>query len=304
MDIFFDAFAASVRAENLGVYGIHVIQAGKPDHFLRFRADDRLNLYSGSKSVTSLAVGMAVEEKRVTLSDSLVDFFPEFRADFADGCERITVKDILQMRSGHMNHGFQSDEQLNEQAGDWAAVFFRQKMKETDREKSFYYENTCTYMLSRVMEKVTGESLRDYLMPRLFVPLAIPNPQWHTCPRGHVLGAIGLHLKTSEFARVGKLLLDDGVWNGKQLVSEEYICALQTEMVPSVCFDDEETHQGYGYQFWNNTIPNSFRMDGKYGQYCVILRDYDAVVAVTAHRERNGYDILRSVWKNILPRLR
>jgi len=303
MDTFFDDFAASIRDENLGVYGIHIIQANKTDRFLRFRADDRLNLYSGSKSVTSLAVGMSLDEGRIALSDRLVDFFPEFCADFADGCARITVKDVLQMRTGHMNHGFQSDEELNEQQKDWAAVFFRQPMVECDREKAFYYENTATYMLSRVIEKVTGVNLRDYLIPRLFTPLGIPNPQWHTCPRGHVLGAIGLHLKTSEYARVGKLLLDYGVWNDKHLVSERYIHALQTEMVPSVCFEDTETRQGYSYQFWNNTIPNSFRLDGKYGQYCVVLRDYNAIVAVTAHRERNGYDILRSVWKNILPRL-
>ena len=210
MDELFADFKAANARENLGVYGIHVYQKGKPDRVARFRCDDRVHLFSGAKAFTSVAVGMASDEGRLSLADRVVDFFGEYRASFAAGCERMTVKDLLQMRTGHMSHGYDSDETLQEQHEDWADVFLRAPMREPTRENAFYYENTSPYMLGRIIEKVSGESLRDYLMPRLFTPLDIPNPQWHTCPRGHTLGGTGLHLKTSEFARLGVMLLNYG----------------------------------------------------------------------------------------------
>ena len=302
MTAFFNDFIDDANRSNLGVYGIHIHRGSGEPLTHRFRADDRVHLFSGSKAFTSVAVGMAQAEGRLSLEDTVSSFFPDLPV--AEGAAGMRVRDLLHMRSGHMNAGFSSDETTQEQHADWAALFLAAPVVQPPgTEAAFFYENTSTYMLSRIVEAVSGAALRDYLLPRLFAPLGIPNPQWHTCPRGHSLGAVGLFLKTDEFARLGQLLLQGGVWQGKQLLDPAYVNALQNDIAPSILWDDMESRVGYGYQFWRNTIPNSFRADGKYGQYSIVLHDYNAVVTVTAHNEKNAYNILRSVWAHILPKL-
>jgi len=302
MSNFFDDFIQDVTRNTLGVYGIHIHRVNAAALSHRFRADDRVHLFSGSKAFTSVAAGMAQSEGRLALTDKVADFFPTL--PLADGADSMCIRDLLHMRTGHMCAGFDSDETTQEQHADWAATFLATPIiQPPGTDGAFFYENASTYMLSRIVEVATGTKLCDYLMPRLFIPLGIPNPQWHTCPHGHTMGAVGLHLKTNEYAKLGQLLLQGGEWGNKQLLGAAYVKAMQGDIVPSLLWDDPETRAGYGYQFWRNTIPNSFRADGKYGQYCIILRDYNAVVTVTSHNERNAFDILRSIWAHILPKL-
>ena len=157
-------------------------------------------------------------------------------------------------------------------------------------------------MLGRVVEKVTGKTVRDFLMPRLFEPLGFFNPQWHTCPGGHTMCATELYLRTNELAQLGKLLLHQGSWNGKHLVSEDYVNLMQTDMVESSLGEDPEHQCGYGYQVWKCT-PGCFRADGMYGQFSVISPELDAVVTVTSHREKSPNDILRAIYADIFPLL-
>jgi CubicO group peptidase (beta-lactamase class C family) len=218
------------------------------------------------------------------------------------GSEEITVRDLLHMRAGHAESLFSTSESTWERERDWAEVFFQTPMK-SPAGTAFLYDNGCTYMLSRIVEATSGKTLRDYLMPRLFAPLDIFYPQWHACPGGHTLGAVGLYLTAGEFARLGILMLQNGVWNEKQLVPEEYIRAATEDTVETAGFEDAENRCGYGYQLWRCTVPGAYRADGKYGQYSIVLPDKEAVVAVTAHNAVCANDILRSVWAEILPRL-
>lgn len=169
----------------------------------------------------------------------------------------------------------------------------------------FFYSNACCYMLGRTVEKVTGKNVRDFLVPRLFDPLGIENPQWHTDPRGHTLCATQFFLTLDEFSRLGRLLLRNGAWDGKQLVSEEYLKKMATDTVPSGwdgC-DEPECLAGYGYQVWLCSAPGTYRADGKYGQFSVLLPEREAAVTVTAHEEQRPYSIVRAVFEDIVPRL-
>jgi len=290
-------FRLSVIEKNLGVYGIHVYQNGKTLSEHRFRSNDRENLYSASKTFASVGIGIAESEGRFNLSDYVLNFLPEYKDIAYQGSEKITIKHLLQMSSGHM---FEDYSQYNSK--DRAEIFFASEMRK-EAGSTFYYENLCTYMLGRIIEKVSGKTMLDYLKPRLFDKLEIVNPQWNTCQLGHTACSGGLYLNTEEFSRIGIMLLQNGIYKDKQIVPADYINLLHSEWVDTTSKDDAETKGGYGYQVWKCTPPNTYRADGMYGQLCVILNDYDAVITVTAHNEIEHKDILRAMWSDILPNL-
>ena len=290
-------FRLSVMEKNLGVYGIHVYQNGKILAEHRFRSNDRENLYSASKTFASVGIGIAESEGRFGLSDYVLDFFPEYKNIAYSGSEKITIRHLLQMSSGHM---LEDLSQYNSK--DRAELFFISEMKK-EAGSSFYYENLCTYMLGRVVEKTSGQTMLDYLKPRMFDMLGIVNPQWNTCQYGHTACSGGLHLNTEEFSRIGITLLQHGVYKNKQIVPADYVTRMHSDWVDTTSKDDAETRGGYGYQVWKCTPPNTYRADGMYGQLCVVLADYDAVITVTSHNEIEHKNILRAMWSDILPNL-
>lgn len=294
---FLTDFRLSQQEKNLGIYGVVVYQKGKIIAQHHFRSNDRINLYSASKTVAALGMGIAASEGRLALSDRVIDFFPEYRDIATEGTEHITVRHLLQMSSGHM-----AEDTRDFNRKDRAALFFALPMKQAAG-TGFYYENNCTYMLGRIVETVSGSSMLNYLKPRIFEPLEIPNPQWFTCSMGHTVCSTGLFLTTEELSRVGTLLLNEGVYHDKVLVPSDFIGAMHTDLVDTHTKEDPESQGGYGYQVWRCTLPNSYRLDGMYGQFSVVLKDYDAVITVTAHNELEPKEILRAMWQDIVPRL-
>jgi CubicO group peptidase (beta-lactamase class C family) len=185
---------------------------------------------------------------------------------------------------------------------EWAELFFSDAMK-VPAGSQFFYSNACTYMLGRVVEKVSGQTLRDFLVPRLFDPLGIDNPQWHSCPRGHSVAATDLFLTNAEYSRLGRLLLDGGTYEGQRVVSQAWVKEMQTEVIDNSSWEEPESKLGYGYQVWRCTPPGAFRADGMYGQFSVVFPDKQAVVTVTAHEEKKQNDLLRLVYRDVLPQL-
>jgi CubicO group peptidase (beta-lactamase class C family) len=299
----FNQFRMTVAERGLGLYGalIYTKKDGSVAH--RWRSDDKVCLYSGSKTFTSLAIGICVDEGRLKISDRVVDFFPEYKNISASADKEICIRDLLHMASGKGVFMFSVDEQTL-YSTDWAELFFKEPQV---REPGtfFLYSNACTYMLSRIVEKVSGETLRNYLLPRLFTPLGILNPQWHTCPRGHSLGGTGLFLTTEEFSRLGITLLHRGLYKDKRIVSEKYVAELSSDIFDNKdCeFKDVESKSGYGYQVWKCSHEDAYRADGLYGQFSIVVPSKSAVVTVTAHEEKVPNDILRAVYKDILPSL-
>lgn len=297
-----DGFRVAVLEQDLHVYGIRVEKKNGDGvtHFMR--SDDAVNLYSASKTFTSLAVGMCADDGKLSLRDKVLDYFPEYRGVAAPGSEGITLRDLLHMSSGKLEFWAGALDAEN-RGKDWAELFFRVPVKEKPG-TFFFYSNACTYMLARVVEKVTGQKERDFLVPRLFTPLGIDNPQWHTDPAGHTLGATSLYLTLGEFSRLGSLLLGNGEYGGKRLVSSEYLKDLREDTLKCrVGSDDPEGGSGYGYQIWRCAEPGTYRADGKYGQYCIILPEQETAVTITSHEERAAYDIIRAVFREIVPRL-
>jgi len=290
-------FRLRVAERNLCVYGVHVYQEGEGAVEHRFRSDDNVNLYSASKAFTATGVGICLGEGKIKLEDKVLAYFPEYESVASEGTADIRLVDLLHMSSGKKEAWTQPG------TVDVADAFFRLPLTWKAGEH-FFYSNYCTYMLGRVVEKVSGQKLRDYLVPRLFEPFGIFNPQWATCPQGHTISATGLYLKTAELARLGRMLLQDGQWEGAQIISAEYAQKMHTDTVPTLRWSqDEESDSGYGYQLWNCTTPGWYRADGMYGQFSIVIPEKRAVVTLTSHKEGPANDIIRAVTSDIAPLL-
>lgn len=305
-----DGFRLANTELQLMVRQIHVYaeNAGCAEH--HFLTPSEENLYSGAKTYTAVAIGLAQDEGLLRIEDRLADFFPEFAREmeearnngaYRQGWDQVTIRDLLQMRSGKSYFLFKKSELRTEE--DYAAIYFRDGI---DHEPGtyFFYNNLNSYMLGRVIHKVSGLDLREFLQPRLFQPLGYFHPAWHVCPKGYSFGASGLYLKTSEYARLGRFLLQDGRWEDKQILSAGFARAMREDLAATDGVESEtETTQGYGYQLWRGSHEESFRADGMYGQFSLVYPQERAVITVTARNEQNPYRIIRAVNEEVLPRL-
>lgn len=228
---FLDEFIKTSIEQDLRIRQIHLYIEGYSPIYYEFMRSHRENLFSATKVYTSIAIGIAIDEGKFAIDDCVVDFFPEYLSLADDKIKRITIKHLLQMNSGKEGLFFYKHPYRT--YIDYAKIFFLEGVQH-EPGTGFYYNNLNSYMLSRIIEKVSGEKLRDYLEKRLFDRLGYFNTQWQTCPNGHTMGLDGLHLRTDELAKVGQLLLQKGRWNGEQLVSESYVKKMSQDLVPTI----------------------------------------------------------------------
>ena len=289
-----------ILERDLGVRAIHLHRAGHEELSHRFVEDTAENVYSVSKTVTALAVGIAAEEGLLQPDDLLVDHLPAPQGGYGRGVGRVTLRHLLTMTSGSPVLGFLDEEREH---GDLAALVLGTDLTAAPGER-WEYSNASIFLLSRVLTERTGRTMRDWLMPRLFEPLGILNPQWHTTRDGHSWGATGLHLKSGQLARIGRLLLQRGAHEGAQLVPAAWVDALHAESSWVATGDPEPESTRYGLGVWRCTPDGAWRADGAYGQFLLVLPAQEAVLTLTSHLEgRPGAEILRAVWEELLPLL-
>lgn len=305
MELFKD-LDEEVRRQRLRVHNVVVRQGGEIIGRRDFIPEAPHLLWSGSKTFTSMAVGIAAGDGKFSLTDPMTKFFREMGYDPDPGFDAITVRDLLRMGTGHARCPVYHQMDRGLPLGDVCARFFEEPLIYKPGEK-FAYNNAATYMLSRIVEHTTGENLRDYLVPRLFEPLGIAPPRWDCCPNGHSQGFSGLWLTAEELSRLGQLLLDGGRYGGRQLVPADYVKAAMTVQIGTSDFDADfvtaDYQQGYGYQMWQNSYLGSWRLDGMYGQFSIILPDRDAVVTYTANESRHTAGVMELTWSTLLDKL-
>lgn len=252
-------------------------------------------LYSLSKSFTATAVGMAVAEGKLSLDDGLLQLFPkDAPAAPAANLKAMRVRDLLRMSTGH-----QAEPKLPP-AESWAKTFLAQPVPFKPG-THFLYNTPATYMLSAAVQQATGRTTLDYLGPRLFEPLGIRGATWEASPQGVSAGGYGLSVRTEDIAKFGQLYLQKGKWGGKQLVPEAWVEAATARQTSNGSSPKSDWDQGYGYQFWR-CRHGAYRGDGAFGQYCVVLPEQDAVVAITGG-VKNMQAVLDLVWDKLLPAL-
>jgi CubicO group peptidase (beta-lactamase class C family) len=252
--------------------------------------------YSLTKSVVSTAIGMAISEGLLKLDDPVISFFgaDELPSEISENLAAMTIHDLLSMNTGHEHERF--EDPLGEQ--NWARAFLHGEVKYKPG-SHFLYNSGASYMLGVILQQLTGQSLREYLQPRFFGPLGIDNFTWVRCPRGFDIGGYGLELTTDSIARLGQLYLQRGQWQGQQLVPAEWVDLASSYHSDNSVNGDNDWGKGYGYQFWLSRH-NSYRGDGAFGQCCLIVPDYDLVVAATSGTSQT-HILIDLVWQYILP---
>ena len=270
-----------------------------------YAANLKHSLYSVSKSFTSTAVGLAVAEGRLSVNDKVVSFFKDdLPANVSPHLAAMTVKDLLTMTEGQ-----DPDPTGPVTTGDsnWVRGFLALPVVNTPG-TSFLYNTLGVYMLSAIVQKVTGEKIIDYLRPRLFEPLGIKGEDWEISPQDINTGGWGLRLTTEDMARFGQLYLQKGRWNGRQVLPASWVADAVTSFndqgpgwARSTPRDSSDWLQGYGYLFWR-CRHGAYRADGAMGQYIIVLPDQDAVVAITCETA-DMQDEINLVWRYLLPSL-
>jgi CubicO group peptidase (beta-lactamase class C family) len=254
-------------------------------------------VFSVSKTVTSLAIGMLEGDGVLSLDDPVLAHLPGMADTAAAGSEMITVGHLLRMTAGN---GFRWLDEDADHPGDAARAFLAAPLV-AEPGLTYRYAGGNTYVLGRIVHAISGLNLRDFLMPRLFGPLGIRNPQWSRCPLGFPLGAIGLQLRTSEIGRIAQLLLHEGTWGRERLVPPGYIARMTTDTTDTG--RAEPDNRTYGLHVWLCARDGAWRMDGIYGQFGIVLPRQQTCVSVTAHYLGPTTQILDCVWESIVPAL-
>ncbi len=261
-------------------------------HWAPYTADMPHNLASVSKTLTSTAVGFAVQEGLLSLEDKIVDLLPDkLPEELQPEMKNMTVKILLEMgagqEAGDAHGGIKGEKRLK-----WQAKHQARQAAEKDQAKIFFttpliyepgtvfgYNGLCSYLLSLIVTRKSGMDLMDYLTPRFFAPLGIPKPNASRDALGICSGAGGVYLSAEELAAVGQFYLQKGRWEGEQLLSAEWVTEATKKHLPTKSEVGEDWSQGYCWQFWRGRH-NTFRFCGAFGQMCVCMPELDALFVI------------------------
>lgn len=286
------------------IHHVMVVRHGKVVaelHPAPFRAEDSHTLYSASKTFVSLAVGCAIDDNLLRLDDRVMTFFPDKRTNrVSDNMAAMTVCDLLMMASG-----VKPDWTMRNNSMDWVKDWLAKPVDDAPG-SLFQYDSMCTFMLSAIVQRVTGHTVLDYLNQKLFGPMHITVADWETSPDGINTGGWGLRVQAETMAKLGLLLLNKGQWEGRQLINADYVDAACSRLIDGGAKETTpptDGNQGYGYQVWQSKWPGSYRADGAMGQYTVVVPQEDLVVVILGMK-LYGHEELACIWSQLMPGLK
>jgi CubicO group peptidase (beta-lactamase class C family) len=290
------AFLSAANASDITWHSFMLVRHGKviaEGWWHPFASTYVHSLYSLSKSFTSTAIGLLVKEGQLDIHSPLLSFFPNDAPDQAsENLRQMTVRHLLMMNTGHDADTMPKMKAASET---WTRTYLAQPVPLAPG-SHFLYNTGNTYMLGAILHQVTGKTLQEYLGPRFFQPLGITGYDWETSPQGLNTGGYGLRVKTEDIAKLGQLYLQKGNWNGKVILPENWVQEATSFQTTSQT-GNADWSQGYGYQFWRCTH-GAFRGDGAYGQYCIVMPELDAVLAVTS-QSHDMQKSLNIIWDHL-----
>ena len=273
-------FDSLMKINHGEIHGVVVMRHGKivaelfPEPFKR---EFSHTLYSVSKTFVATAVGLAVDDNRLRISDRVMLFFPEFYHDtISDGWADMTIRDLLTMSSG-----FEPDWNMRNVQSDWVQSLLSKTVNHPG--SHFKYDSMVSYLLSVIVQKVTGETVLDYLNKRIFSKIGIDDAEWEMSPEGYCVGGWGVRMSTLSMAKFGQFLLNRGIWNGEQLLSSSWVREMMSVQQKA------DKSRFYGFQMWmHDDVDGAFRADGALGQYIIVAPKEDMVIAITQCNRGNG----------------
>jgi CubicO group peptidase (beta-lactamase class C family) len=297
------AFVEAVEQKIDAVHSVMLVRHGRvvaEGWWTPYAKDDPHVLFSLTKSFASTGVGMAIAEGKLTLDDPVLEAFPGLApAKASENLEAMRLRDLLSMSTGHHAEAiegfpYQSEESL-------PRLFLALPVAHKPG-THFVYNTPASHMLSAMVQKATGQTLVEYLRPRLFEPLGIEKYAWEADRGGITMGGYGLRVRTEDIARFGQLYLQEGVWQGRRLLPAEWVRAATARQTSNGSNPQSDWEQGYGYQFWRSRH-GLYRGDGAFGQFCIVMAEHDAVVAITSGTADMG-GVMNLVWEHLLPAMR
>lgn len=282
-------FMDNCKKNGVNVHSFKIIRDGKTQVRIApkpYSFDYKQQLFSLSKSFTSTAVGFLYDEGIIDLNDKFVDIFPEkCPENLGENVKKMTVRHILSMNTGHEGCVI-----LNIKESDDPVCEFMKIEPEYAPGTHFAYNNAATYMLSEIVSRYTGVTVYDYLSQKLFKPLGIENTYWNVYKDGKSQGAVGFHASCDDIAKLGQLYLDKGVFDGKRILSEEWVELATKSWSDNSGNGTPDWTAGYGFQFWNNSR-EGYRADGAAGQLSVVIPSQNAVFAAQVYSENMQKEI-------------
>lgn len=252
-------------------------------HPAPFKAEHRHTLYSVSKTFVAVAVGLAVDDGKLSVEDELAKFFPQYASTIAG----VKIKDMLTMQSGFKTEGGMRNKQQ-----DWVDYYLSRPLFALPGTR-YSYDSIETYLLSAVVQQVMGKDVLQLLNERVFGPMGITDVEWELCPKGIVTGGWGIYMSAMSQAMFGQLLLNQGNWNGQQLISSEWVKEMMTVRVVREAND-------YGYQIWLCEYPGAWRADGAFGQYIIVVPQKNMVVVLNQCSRSKGWPERGNIWNTVV----
>ncbi len=292
-------FLEAAKAQNLEFHSLMLLRHGQvitEGWWHPYAPEIPHMLFSLSKSFTASAIGLLSDAGKLTLDDTVISFFPnDLPPTISPNLAAMNIRHLLMMASGH------TDDPTNASvhgSGNWVKTILEHPVDFLPG-THFVYNSGATFLLSAIVQQITGKTLLEFLKPSLLEPLGILEATWGSNPQGINFGAWGLNLTTESIAKLGQLYLQKGVWNGSRILSEAWINDASSFQISNGDKPTSDWQQGYGFQFWR-CQHGAYRADGAFGQYCVVMPEQDAVLVITS-AVNDMQIVLNLVWEHILP---
>ena len=283
----FDSFVEDIQNNNWQVYGVEVYEDGSLTHTYGDTKEKLHDIYSATKAVLSIAVGIATDEKLFDISKSVLHYLPQDKVEKISeeqrsSFEKITIQRLMTMSVPDMPFVAEGNSYID---------FALNTKINNPEERVFNYNNINAYLVGVALTKALGTDLGEFIEERIFKPLGITNFEYDRCPEGYFYGASGIKLTVNELSRLGLLLYNKGIFDGKRILSEAYIDE-------ATSIQQMNREGGYGYFLWKYL--DGFSINGKWGQKCYVLPQRKLMVSFLAHLEESSSMIRKSMEKNIL----
>ena len=283
----FKKFVSDIETNHWNVYGAEVYQDGQLIHSFGDTHDGIYDIYSATKSIVSVAVGIAYDRGLLKLDSSILDYLPKEKVDSLSGRQRETFEKLSVRRLLTMSV---ADVPFRPEGDNYLDFCLNTEIPFPDK-KEFNYSNIPVYLVCVALQQVFGEDLGEFIVSSIFKPLGITKYEYGRSPEGIFYGASQIKLSVNELSRIGLLMMNKGVYDGRRIISEEYV-----RLATSVQQMNREG--GYGFYFWK--YRGGFSINGKWKQKCYCLPDRNIMVTYLSHIEDESHDLLNSMERNIL----
>lgn len=294
------SFLNSIEKDGLVIHGFLIYKDGfiaSEGWWAPYGGEYKHSLFSVTKSFTSTAIGIAADKGLLSVDDNVLPFFPEYKIEnINQNLADMRIKNLLTMTTGRSGDsiGFLYESKT----GDWVRTFL-EITSDVEPGSVFAYDTGASYILSAIVQKVTGVNVGEFLRKHLFKHLDIEDFYWNSCPKGVKHGGSFLSLRLEDMVKLGILYLQKGTWKGKRIISEEWVNEATSLKMSTEGHSTKDWQYGYGYQFWLGRH-NSFMAFGYFGQFFIVIPEKNAVIAVNSGDERMD-EILDNVWSHLYP---